>query len=346
MDLQPLIDRINQAAETGQPLCIVGRGSRSHHLPPTPSERLDMSAWRGIEDHDPKELVVTVRAGTPLTDLQASLAEAGQTLWADPARPHPHSTLGGALAANDSGPTLPWQGGLRDAVLGMTLINGRAETLHLGGRVIKNVAGYDLSRLQCGAWGTLGVIATVHLRTHPLPELTLTRAFQVSQAEALQWMSDWQRRPYPISGLCWLEGRLWLQLSGLTAGVETAAREVGGEDPGEADFWEALRDRRLPFFAPQDMPLWRLSLPPATPPLPLPGQWLIDWGGALRWYRGPADEAELRRHVHQAGGWARPWDRRHNPFHDLPGPQLAVLRRLKRAFDPYGLFNPQLLDAD
>ncbi len=346
MELAELIDAVNRAASTNRPLRLVAGASRSTQLPPGPDTPLELVRWRGIEDHDPRELVVSVRAGTPLEELERILAEAGQCLGAEPARPATSSTIGGALASHDNGPAAPWRGTLRDAVLGMTLINGRAETLHLGGRVLKNVAGYDLSRLQCGAWGALGVITVVHLRTEPLAEKTLSRCFQLPLEHALERMTAWQRRPLPISGLCWLDGRLWLRLSGLAAGVDAAARELGGDDPGDDTPWTALRDRRLPFFHEDSAPLWRLSLPPATPPLPLPGCWLIDWGGAVRWYRGPADEAELRRRVSQAGGWLRPWGIRHNPYHDLPGPQLAVLRRLKRAFDPYGLFNPHLLDGD
>jgi len=344
MDRDAILERVNEAAAHNRPLALRGAGSRSGHLPPGPETVLDLSGLRGVIDHEPRELVVSVAAGTPLAELQATLAHAGQTLAADPPRPAPESTLGGALAAGENGPARPWSGTLRDAVLGLELINGRGECLRLGGRVIKNVAGYDLSRLQAGAWGVFGVLTTVHLRVDPLPEQTLTRCLSLDLPQALERMTHWQRRPLPLRGLAWHDGILWLRLAGLAPGVRRAAAELGGDDPGEHGFWDALRDRRLPFF--DGAPLWRLSLPPAAPQPDLPGDWLIDWGGALRWYRGPAPAEAIRAAARRLGGWARPWGVPHNPYDDLPAAQRTVARQLKRAFDPYGLFNPHLLNTD
>ncbi len=345
MDLEELVERINEAAAAARPLRLQGSGSRSRDLPPGPDTVLDLSGLRGVVDHEPRELVVSVRAATPLAELQATLAEAGQTLATDPARPAGRGTVGGALAAGEHGPARPWAGTLADAVLGLELINGRGEHLRLGGRVIKNVAGYDLSRLQAGAWGVFGPVVLLHLRVDPLPERTLTRAFPLPLEAALERMTHWQHRPLPLRGLAWVDGVLRVRLAGSAAGVAEAAAELGGDDPGETTFWDALRDRRLPFFT-NGGPLWRLSLPPAAPQPDLPGAWLIDWGGALRWYRGPAPAEAVRAAARRLGGWARPWGMPHNPFDDLPANPLAVTRQLKRAFDPYGLFNPHLLGTD
>ena len=246
---EALAEAVREAAARREPLALRGAGTRLAGLPPGPRRLLEVTALRGVEDHDPRELVATVRAGTPLEALEAALAREGQGLPSEPARPGPGATLGGALAAADDGPARPWRGSLQDAVLGVELVDGHGERLAFGGRVLKNVAGYDLSRLMAGAYGTLGVVTRVHLRLLPRPEADRTRVLELPLEEALARMRRWQGRPLPLAGLAWAEGRLWVRLQGLEAGVTAASAELGGEDPGEAEataFWTGLRDRRLP----------------------------------------------------------------------------------------------------
>lgn len=307
------------------------------------AQPLDVRGHRGIVAHEPSELVITARCGTPLSEVEKSLADAGQMLPFEPPAFSDRATLGGVVSAGLSGPRRPYTGSVRDAVLGVQLLTGRGESLRFGGQVMKNVAGYDVSRLMAGSWGTLGVLLEVSLRLIPAPEHSLTLLQPADARRALELFGARSRQPLPISAACHVDGTLYLRLSGGPAAIDEAARIIGGRTLQEGDdFWRSIREHRHGFFA-GDMPLWRLSVPPATAPMPLPGSWLLDWGGAQRWLASDASADRIRAEAEAVGGHAVLF---RNPvpgvprFHPLPAPLSALHARLRSALDPDGLFNP------
>ena len=334
-------DRVRAAFESGTPLAIEGGGSKRFFGRAPAGETLKVAEHRGIVNHEPSELVLTVRAGTPVGETQAALAEHGQWLPFDPPRHGDASTIGGVVACALSGPTRPWTGAVRDFVLGTRIVNGRGDVLSFGGEVMKNVAGYDVSRLMAGALGTLGVLLEVSFKLLPRPACDRTRALDLTAGEAIRRLTEWARAPLPILGACHDGERLHLRLAGAEAAVAEAADRIGGE-PGDGSVWEDLRDHRLAFFAEDEPPLWRLSVPAHVPPLDLPGSVLTDWGGAQRWMRSDAPGAALRAAAGAAGGHAacfRGGDRE-QPFHPLAEGLDLLHARLKAAFDPRRVLNP------
>ncbi len=342
-----LRQRVLEAVRTASPLAIEGGGTKNFFGRLTQAESFSVAAHRGIVDYEPTELVVTARGGTPISELDAVLEAHGQMLAFDPPCFGAEATLGGAIACGFSGPSRPYAGAARDFVLGVRLLNGQGETLSFGGRVMKNVAGYDVSRLMTGAMGTLGVLLEVSLKVLPRPAATATLVFESSPREAIERMNAWAGKPLPISGACHHDNRLHLRLSGTPSGVSAAVSRLGGDRAEDESYWERLREHRLGFFA-GDRPLWRVSVPPATPPLDLPGESLLDWGGAQRWLKSDADASTLRGPTEAAGGHAtlfRGGDRTSEVFHSLGPGLLGLHRRLKNAFDPHGIFNPGRLYA-
>jgi len=336
---EALTGAVQRAIETRQPLRAHGHGSKAFCGPPGRGEALDITGHRGVVGYEPGDMVITARAGTPLAHIDAVLAAQGQMLGFEPPQFGGRGTLGGAIAAGLSGPRRPWAGAARDFVLGVRAINGHAKSVRYGGETIKNVAGYDLPRLYAGSLGAFGVLLEASLRVLPVPETEVMLVLEPT--DPLQAMIDWQRRPWPLSGLCVDGGRVCLRLSGTADGVNAARRQIGGDELGEgAAFWRALRDLELPFFA-GDAPLWRVSLPPATPPLDLPGDWLLDWGGAQRWLRSPAPSAQVWAAATAAHGHAtlvRGGDRSGGVFQPVSAAQATVEKRLKAELDPAGVF--------
>ncbi|MFC4160984.1 glycolate oxidase subunit GlcE [Chitinimonas lacunae] len=347
--LDTLIGQIQSAQATRRPLVVLGCGSKSWHAAQATGQQLVLADYRGIVDYQPTERVVTARAGTRLTDLQAELARHGQMLAAEPPTLGGQASLGGALACGWSGPRRPWAGALRDQVLGCTIINGQGQLLRFGGQVMKNVAGFDLSRLMVGSFGTLGVIVEASLRLAPRPETELVLRFELDQADAIRMMNHTAGSPFPLSGAAWERKILRLRLSGHASAVAAAAEQLGGDPDPEGLIWFArLADLRHPLFADpgQGMALWRLSLPSAAPPL-LPGYpQLLDWGGALRWLVAPLEQSKvIRAAVEHQGGHATclrqgSGGARLPRQHPLPPALAALQKRLKQAFDPAGILNP------
>jgi glycolate oxidase FAD binding subunit len=336
---EALLGAVRRAVETRQPLRAHGHGSKAFYGNPRAGETLDITGHHGVLSYEPGDLVITARAGTPLAHIDTVLAAQGQMLGFEPPQFGGRGTLGGAIAAGLSGPRRPWAGAARDFVLGVRAVNGRGESVRYGGETIKNVAGYDLARLYAGSLGAFGVLLDASVRVLPVPETELTLVLEPT--DPLQAMIDWQRRPWPLSGLCVDGGRVCLRLSGTADGVNAARQQIGGEQLADgASFWRALRDLELPFFA-GEAPLWRVSLPPATPPLDLPGDWLLDWGGAQRWLRSPAPPAQVWATVALAHGHAtlmRGVDRSGGVFQPVSPAQAAIERRLKTELDPDGVF--------
>lgn len=342
MDKQAeLLDRVRQAAAAGTPLCIRGGGGKAFYGRRCEGELLDVSAHRGVVSYEPSELVITARASTPLADIEALLAENGQLFPFEPPHFSPHATLGGMVAAGLSGPRRPWGGSVRDAVLGVKIVNGRGEVLRFGGQVMKNVAGYDLSRLMAGALGTLGVLLEVSLKVLPRPAEERTRVFELGAEAAAARQIEWGRLPLSLSGTLYHAGRLHVRLCGSGQGVRAALDRLGGEEIAESP-WMAAREQTHPFFRGEG-PLWRISLPAAAPALNLPGETLTEWGGALRWLRADLPAETLGRRVSALGGHAtlfRGHDGRGEVFQPLAPAMLALHQRLKLALDPHGIFNP------
>ena len=340
-----LAAEVEQAFRKTEALCIQGCGSKDF-LGREPAGRpLGVSRHRGVVSYEPTELVLTARCGTRLSEIENLLAEQGQMLAFEPPGFGGEATLGGTIAAGLAGPRRPYAGSARDFVLGVRLINGRGETGRFGGEVIKNVAGYDVSRLMAGAMGTLGVLLDVSLKVLPRPAAERTRVFELPAGAAVEKLASLGRLPMPLSGGAWLDGLLYVRLSGSASGVAAAEDELAGESLAEDEataFWTGLRDHRLAFFT-DDRPLWRLGLPPATAVLDIDGHELIDWGGGQRWLRTALPAEQIRQTAAAAGGHAmlfRGGDRRGSVFHPLSPSMMALHRRVKAALDPAGIFNP------
>jgi len=356
-----LIERIRAAAAAGQGLRIRGGGSKDFYGEATQGELLETRGLTGITSYEPSELVVTVRAGTPLAELEALLAASNQCLPFEPPHFGPGATVGGMVACGLSGPARASVGAVRDYVLGMTMLNGRGELLTFGGQVMKNVAGYDLSRLVAGSLGTLGLIVEVSLKVLPIAPAEATLKFAMSQAEALRQLNLWGGQPLPLNASCWVEdagvGTLFLRLRGAVAAVDAACRKLGGERQDNAlvaPDWTLCREQQLPWFAERgERDLWRLSVPQTAPVLDLPEPPLVEWHGGERWVRVEPGQGERLRHAAKAVGGhatlfrtADPQDRSTPRF----SPQEPVLQRihgeLKLQFDPSGVFNRGRLYRD
>lgn len=343
-----LIEKIQHAAAHHQTLAIRGSGSKAFYGGEADGATLDVAHHRGIIDYAPAELVLTARAGTPLREIESLLGEHNQMLAFEPPHFGPHATLGGCVASGLSGPRRPYSGAVRDFVLGVGMLDGRGQQLKFGGQVIKNVAGYDVSRLMTGSLGTLGVLLDVSLKVLPLPAAALSLRFACDQQAAIQRMNTWAGLALPLSATCWQDGQLTLRLEGTQRAIQAAHGKLGGElVADDTAFWRDIREQRAAFFL-STLPLWRLSVPSTAAALMLPGSklegaQLIEWGGALRWLYSDAVPDTIRDAAAAAGGQAtlfRGGDKRCGVFHPLPPALLAIQRRIKHNFDPHGIFNP------
>jgi glycolate oxidase FAD binding subunit len=348
--LQQFRDRIISATRSGTALRIRGNGTKDWYGQELNGELLDTTAYSGIISYDPTELVVTARAGTNLREIGKALAEKKQMLAFEPPRFDGLATVGGIVASGLSGPRRQAVGSVRDFVLGTLLMDGKGETLHFGGQVMKNVAGYDVSRLLTGSLGTLGLILEVSLKVLPRPFAQHSLQFVMSEQDALHQLNIWGGQPLPLSASCWVDGHLYVRLSGAQAAVDAAIAKMGGTDLPEAEnFWDGVREQTHTFFSAQQQALWRLSLPTVAAPLALPGEQMIEWGGALRWLKTTADAATIRAAVAAAGGHAtlfKGGDKSVGVFQPLAPAVARIHRNLKQAFDPAGIFNPRRMYTD
>ena len=352
--LAELRDRVIAADRDARPLCLRGGGSKDFYGQPPAGDVLDTRAWRGIVSYEPTELVVTARCGTPLGELQAALAERQQMLAFEPPAFGPGATIGGVVAAGLSGPRRAASGPVRDFVLGASLLNARGELLQFGGQVMKNVAGYDVSRLLCGSLGILGVISEVSLKVLPVPPAEATMSLAIGEGPALQRLNEWSGQPWPITASAWYDGTLSVRFSGARAAVDAAVVRFGHDQGATAidaqageRFWAGLREQTDAFFT-DELPLWRLSVPSSAASLAVAGRQLIEWGGALRWFKTAEAAEGMRAAAARVGGTAtlfRGGDRAAGVFHPLPEANLKIHRRLKHEFDPNGIFNPGRLYA-
>jgi glycolate oxidase FAD binding subunit len=386
-----IVERIKTAASAGTPLRIRGGGTKDFYGQSLQGEILDITGLTGISSYEPSELVVTVKAGTPLLELEAVLAEKNQCLpfepphfekiWGTAAEPieilpkfaRTQTTVGGMVAAGLSGPSRASSGGVKDFILGVNMVNGKGEELRFGGTVMKNVAGYDVSRLMAGSMGTLGLITEVSIKVLPIAPAEATLKFECSQTEAISKLNAWGAQPWPLNASCWIQeaanservGTLYVRLRGAVAAVEAAVKKMGGELQNAASGnatvaadWQALRNQNMDFFKLQgDECLWRLSVPDTAPDLQL-GETLIEWHGAQRWVKQPYSEvASIRSKVNTMGGNAilfiaaqaiNPLAKAENRvvFNPLKTPLDRIHRELKKQFDPAGIFNRDRMFAD
>src|ERR1700674_562104 len=346
-DIQGFQELIREAAAKKTPLNIRGGGTKAFYGRETTGDFFDTRGYAGIVDYEPTELVVTACCGAPLADLECLLAQRGQMLASEP----PHfgdATIGGAVATGLSGPRRAKSGATRDFVLGVRVVDGRGQDLSFGGQVMKNVAGYDVSRLMVGSLGTLGVIAEVSLKVLPIPPASQTLVREVSETDAVVLMNEWAGKPLPITATCYTDGKLFVRLSGAGTAVAAAQAQIGGESKhDDRPFWESIREQQHEFFRGGE-DLWRLSVPPTTPPLGLRAT-LIEWGGAQRWIRGNGDSLKIRQTVASARGHVtlfRSSGVRETVFTPLSPALATIHRNLKQQFDPHGIFNPGRIYTD
>lgn len=350
-------ERVRAATASNTPLRIRGGGTKDWYGQTLQGEIVDTRAHRGIIEYDPAELVITAKAGTPLSEIEARLDECGQMLPFEPPHFGLNATLGGCIAAGLAGPRRAAAGAPRDFVLGAVVMNGQGQVLHFGGQVVKNVAGYDVSRLLAGSLGTLGLILEGSVKVLPKPVAEATLKFEMNDTDAVRKLNEWSGHPLPLTGSAWRDHTLALRLGGAEAAVKAARTSLGGEvvDAVEAErFWHGLREQSDPFFAvlPPKCALWRLSLPSIAEPMHLPGPHLMEWGGAQRWWITDADPQTVRISAKQAGGHATifrsgaAYDRNAGVFTPLPAPLMKIHRGLKAAFDPASIFNRGRLYPD
>ena len=348
MTLDQIAAAVRAAHDGHAPLRIRGGGSKDFYGGMLAGDVLDVAGYRGIVAYEPSELYLTAKCGTPLAEIEAALAEKGQMLACEP----PHfggATVGGCVAAGLAGPRRQQAGAVRDFMLGAKLIDGTGQVLDFGGQVMKNVAGYDVSRLLAGSLGTLGVLAEVTLKVLPRPVAETTLLFEMDAGAAVARLNQWGGQPLPISASFWHEGKLWLRLSGARAAVDAARGKLGGTLAVDAEkHWISVREQTHPAFAGQ--PLWRLALPSTAPDAGLDGLRAIEWGGAQRWYAG--ELAAVRGAAARLGGHAVLYRApeslrcREGAFAPLAPAMLALHRRLKKSFDPRGILNPGRLYAE
>ena len=336
-------DQVRTAAANKTALRIRGGGTKDWYGQGFEGDILDTRGYSGIVDYEPTELVITARCGTPLAEIEAVLAERNQMLAFEPPHFGDNATIGGAIAAGLSGPRRANSGGVRDFVLGAKLMDGRGEVLNFGGQVMKNVAGYDVSRLLAGSLGTLGLLLEMSVKVLPRAFAETTLQFAMSEIDAIRNLNEWGGQPLPVSGSCWHDGVLALRLSGARAAVDAAVKSLGGQVMPDADaFWAGVREQHHAFFD-GDSPLWRLSVPSTTGALVLGGEQLIEWGGAQRWLRAGLDAGDtIRRTAAAAGGHAtlfRGGDKAAGVFQPLAPAVARIHERLKTAFDPSHIFN-------
>ncbi len=349
---------ITDAAQQKTPLRICGSGSKDFYGLATQGEILDTRALNGIVSYEPTEMVLTARAGTPLREIEAALAAQSQMLAFEPPHFGPDATLGGCIATGLSGPRRAYTGAVRDYVLGVRMIDGKGDILRFGGEVIKNVAGYDVSRMLTASLGTLGLLLDTSLKVLPKPAAEISLRFDMTEADANTAINQWAALPMSLSASCYENGVLTIRLSGAAAALKSVRQKLGGEVVNKAeDFWHSIKEHSHSFFS-SKLPLWRLSVPSTTKPLILgdgqlgdghgDGQ-LIEWGGSLRWLASNAPADSIRAATKAAGGHATLFRANGStaaPFDALTPALLAIHKRLKHSFDPHGIFNPGRIYED
>jgi glycolate oxidase FAD binding subunit len=344
-DSEAIQEIICAAAAKQTPLCIIGGNTKAFYGRQPNGVPLSVgNKHQGIVSYEPTELVITARAGTPLAEIEVLLAEQGQMLAFEPPYFGSNATLGGAVASGLSGPRRPYAGAVRDMILGVHIINGKGQKLRFGGQVMKNVAGYDVSRLMAGSLGTLGVLLEISLKVLPRPAMEITLSQERDAHNAIRLFNIWATKPLPLSACAFDGERLYVRLSGSEEAIRAARNRISGDElHNGASFWEKMREQTHVFFQRGTKPLWRWSVPATIPPIDLPGEWNIGWGGAQRWFRSELAAETIRIAAESVNGHAilfRGGDHTGEVFHPLSPALMALHQRLKQAFDPHGILNP------
>ena len=349
-----LQEKVLDAIAQHIPVQIVGRNTKAFYGRTPLGEHLSVAGHCGVVSYEPTELVITARAGSSLAEIEALLAERGQMLPFEPPYfgIHAEDTLGGTIACGFSGPRRPYASSARDVVLGVKILTGKGEILRFGGQVMKNVAGFDVSRLMVGALGTLGILLEISLKVLPKAESEKTQVFSCDAQEAIRRMNVWAGQSLPLSAAMFVDGQLYIRLSGSHAGLSEACRKLGGEVFAPEDrLWASVRDHTHEFYK-GNSPLWRISVPPATPLIDISGSWLIEWGGAQRWLKTSMTSEAVRERVVAAKGHATLFrgsvlqGPQGQIFHPLSPALMALHQRLKAEFDPHGILNRGRMYAD
>jgi len=347
-----LQSQVKQAQASNTALEIRGGGSKSFLGVIKKATLLDISQHTGVINYQPTELVVTARAGTKISDIKTALAAAGQTLPFEPPTFNDTATIGGTVAAALAGPGRAFNGGVRDYILGCKVLNGQGQVLQFGGEVMKNVAGYDVTRLMTGAMGTLGVLLEVSLKVLPSHEYEITLAESTDIHNAINAMQALGGSGLPITAAAFIDNTMYTRLAGSQRAVDAAATNLSGNKADTPALWEQLREQSHEFFTNSEQPLWRISVPALTPVLDINGQWLYDWAGKQRWLSSDEDAPTIRAKAQAVGGHATLYKAnldqqiQNGVFHPLPPEMLSIHTRLKQQFDPAGIFNPQRLYPD
>ena len=351
---EQLKQQLDQACREKTPLHIIGGGSKSFYGNPSEGKTLSVSGHTGVIEYESDELVITVRAGTPLREVQELLRSNGQMLAFEPPAYGENATIGGTVACGFSGPRRLSAGSARDFVLGCKVLTGKGEVIQFGGRVIKNVAGYDVSRLMVGAMGTLGILLEISLKVLPIPECEKTIAIGAKVNESIDVMNARAGQALPLTAACYDGEAILLRFSSTEKGVKHALSKVAGDELQQGpEFWQELNEHQH-FFFDEEIPLWRLSLAPATLQLGLPGSWLFDWGGGLRWLKTDVPPKDVCDAVAAEGGHAtlfryhKMWREQQevSVFHPLPPGLMAIHQKMKAAFDPQLILNRHRLYKD
>ena len=337
-----LVEILCRRLAAKEPVSVIGGNTRAFLAGRLKDEPVSMQEHTGIINYEPTELVLTAKSGTTLQEIELCLSESRQMLPFEPPRFGDQSTIGGVMASGLSGPRRMHLGSARDCVLGVRLINGLGQHLKFGGEVMKNVAGYDLSRLSIGAFGTLGILTEISVKVLPIPEKEETQVLQCTQAEALDTLIRIGRRPYPVSAASWIGGSLYVRLSGAASGVESAALAIGGETLKDAsEFWSSLRDMTANEFNSGKEWLWRISVAPTTPTDAVDA-FCFDWAGGQRWITASPNDLSPFELAARIGGYATCFARDRDAGTGMQPLESGILRlnqRVKDAMDPHGLIN-------
>ena len=339
--------KVEEAFQQTKNLAICAGNTKQFYGRVVEAESLCLSAHSGIIEYEPSELYITARSGTPLSEIENTIQAEKQMIPCEPPYFGANATLGGMVACGLSGPRRASAGAIRDCILGTEIINGKGEYLKFGGKVMKNVAGYDVSRLMCGAMGTLGILMSITLRLVPKPETEQTIVFSLTTEDAIHNMNTWANTSMPISANYYDGQDLYLRLSGSSSAVNTCIETIGGENIADSDvFWSNVKEQQTDFFN-TDYPIWRISVAPNIAPLDISGAYVMEWNGGLRWYASQENANSIREKVEHVGGHATLF--RQAPtndsivetvFHPLPLASLNLHQKLKQVFDPARILNP------
>jgi len=338
-----IVSQVQVAYEAKTALNISGAGSKSFlGQQKEDSQPLRVTGHHGIIEYDPAELVLVARAGTPLREIESTLSDHNQILGFEPPFAESGATLGGAVASGLAGPRRAYSGAVRDFILGAGFINGKGELITTGGKVMKNVAGFDLFRPMAGAMGTLGVLLKVALRVIPKPDIEQTLILEESdELSALKKMNLWAGKTQAISATAWDGRNIRIRLSGSSASITHGLALIGGEHLTDEVYWQDLNNFKLDFFQ-QEGRLWRISVAPMSESIGRDLNQLVDWGGAQRWLKSDEPPEAIRAWATRLGGHAECYsqDQSISTYHPLEENSLALHQRFKAALDPAGILNP------